>query len=260
MSDDSTAEPLTRRARREAGLAGVTPAEASAAVSTAIDTAPADLRASGPAAAVVDSALDSYAPDSAGGSDEAPAAQARRNPVASVLRAIGTGLMAGLLLLLLAIAALAIVVPAATGSTALTVMTSSMEPVYPPGTMVVVRPTPAADIMPGDVLTYQLHSGEPTLITHRVTQQLLAQDGSYSFITKGDNNPQADPDPVKEVQIKGTVWYAIPYLGWVSQAVTGDGRAMVIPVLVVALFGYAVWMIVSSIRDRARRRRSSASL
>lgn len=35
----------------------------------------------------------------------------------------------------------------------------------------VVRPT-AVEITPGMVLTYQLKSGEPTLVTHRVTQRI----------------------------------------------------------------------------------------
>ncbi len=54
------------------------------------------------------------------------------------------------------------------GATPYTVLTSSMEPEYPPGTLVVVRPVPIEEIGIGDVITYQLESGEPTVVTHRV--------------------------------------------------------------------------------------------
>lgn len=180
-----------------------------------------------------------------------------RSRVREVFGAIGTGLMTGLLIAILGIAALAIVVPAATGSTALTVMTSSMEPGLPPGTMVVVRPTDVSEIVPGDVITYQLSSGEPTLVTHRVTQRLLTADGEPLFITKGDNNPAEDLSPVQPVQVRGTVWYSIPYIGWLTNVITGDIRGLIIPVAAIGLFGYAVWMLISWIRDRARKARAS---
>lgn len=164
------------------------------------------------------------------------------------------GLMLGLLLVVAGIGTLAIIVPAATGSTALTVLTSSMDPALPPGTLVVVRPTEPGAIEPGQVMTYQLHSGEPTLVTHRVTQRLTTTDGAPLFITKGDANANPDPDPVRAVQVRGTVWYAIPALGHVSVLVTGDVRATIVPAVVVGLVAYAAWMIVSGLRDRRRDR------
>ncbi len=169
-----------------------------------------------------------------------------------VWSAIKTGLVGGVLVLLVAIAAAVIVVPALTGSTALTVLTSSMEPSLPPGTMIVVKPTPIDDINPGMVLTYQLVSGEPTLVTHRVVQRQQLADGTPVFITQGDANPQPDPDPVKEVQIKGTVWYAIPYIGWVTTLLTGENRALVVTIVIGLLLAYAAWMAFSGVRERGR--------
>lgn len=151
----------------------------------------------------------------------------------------------------------AIVVPAATGSTALTIQTGSMEPTYPPGTMVVIKPTPAEDLRPGDVVTYQLRSGEATVVTHRITQQLRTAEGNLLFITQGDNNPVADQTPVQPVQVRGKLWYALPWIGWVATYVTGPWRAVVVPVAVGALFAYALWMFLSSARDRRRKRRAA---
>lgn len=165
-----------------------------------------------------------------------------------------TSLMSGLLAVIVGICVLAIVVPAVTGSTALTVLSSSMEPALPPGTMVVVRPTDPNDITPGMVMTYQIASGEPAVATHRVTQSLLTADGERLFITQGDANPSADPNPVREVQIKGTVWYAIPFVGWAALAFQGQQRAIVITLAVIALFGYALWAFISSAIEKSRER------
>lgn len=187
-------------------------------------------------------------------SDASPAEESSAPPRGGMLRTLLNAVAVAVLVGILATGALAIAVPALTGSTALTVLTSSMEPHLPPGTMVVVRPTDPADVEPGMVLTYQLRSGEPTLITHRVTQVLAGADGERRFITKGDNNAEADADPVREVQMRGTVWYAIPWLGWVAIAITGPHRAIMVAVAVLVLFGYAAWAFGSSIIDRVRKR------
>ena len=186
--------------------------------------------------------------------EETPLAETPAKPRGGMLKALLNAVAVAVLVGILATGALAIAVPALTGSTALTVLTSSMEPHLPPGTMVVVRPTDPADVEPGMVLTYQLRSGEPTLITHRVTQVLAGADGERRFITKGDNNAEADADPVREVQMRGTVWYAIPWLGWVAMAITGPHRAIVVAVAVIGLFGYAAWAFGSGIIERVRKR------
>jgi signal peptidase len=183
----------------------------------------------------------------------------RASSVASgVLHSIGVGLSAGLLLVVVALAVALVVVPKVTGSTPLTVLTSSMEPSLPPGTLLVVRPTPVEEIRVGDVMTYQIESGRPEVISHRVTEIVSSSDGTTSFITKGDNNDAPDDEAVLPVQVKGTLWYSVPLLGFVNQAVNGQARAWIVPLLAVALFGYAGYMIVSGLvahRSERRRRR-----
>lgn len=189
-----------------------------------------------------------------GDAQGARSAEPKRGPFASALLAIGSGVMVALLIVIAAIAALAIVVPAVTGARALTVLTSSMEPTLPPGTLIVTRATEIADIEVGDVLTYQLKSGEATLVTHRVMQRLTLADGEVRFITQGDNSPAPDRDPVRPVQVVGTLWYSVPYLGWVPQALNGPTRSWLVPAIVAGLFGYAAWMLGSGLRDRRNGR------
>nr|WP_197981712.1 signal peptidase I [Frigoribacterium sp. CFBP 13712] len=173
-----------------------------------------------------------------------------------MLHSIGVGLSAGLLLVVVALAVLLVIVPKATGSTPLTVLTSSMEPSLPPGTLLVVRPTSTEDVRVGDVMTYQIESGRPEVISHRVIEIVSASDGTTSFVTKGDNNSAADEKAVLPVQVRGTLWYSVPWLGFVNQAVNGQARAWIVPLLAVALFGYAGYMITSGlVAHRAERRR-----
>lgn len=173
----------------------------------------------------------------------------------TLLQYLGAAVSGVLLVIVVALAVILIVVPKMSGGAALTVLTQSMEPDFPPGTLIVIRPTPVADIRIGQVLTYQIESGKPAVISHRVITRTIASDGSTTFITKGDNNDVADPLPVREAQIKGTLWYAVPWLGWVNNAVNAGGRAVFVPIVVGALFLYAAWMVFGAFRDRRKHRR-----
>lgn len=165
-----------------------------------------------------------------------------------------------LLLAFVAFVALAvIVVPLASNSTPYTVLTSSMEPVYPPGTLVVVKPIDADQIKVGDVITYQLASGEKAVVTHRVTAVLQTPGEETTFTTKGDNNDLADANPVQPVQIRGAVWYAVPLIGWVNNVVNGDARSIMVPAVAALLFGYAGWMFTSGLVAKSRDRRRKAA-
>jgi signal peptidase len=169
-------------------------------------------------------------------------------------------LSAVLMVAVAAIAALVIVVPFAVGGSALTVLTNSMAPNLPPGTLVVIRPASVDDIRVGDVITYQIESGKPAVISHRVTTRSVDLSGEVTFITKGDNNAVADPNPIREVQIKGKVWYAIPLLGWVNSLIGGNGtaRGVVAPIIAGLLFAYAAYAFIAWVIALRRRRRHRA--
>ncbi|CAN5456807.1 hypothetical protein BH09ACT4_BH09ACT4_17220 [soil metagenome] len=170
---------------------------------------------------------------------------------------LGLGISGGLLVLVLLLAGMVVLVPAVSGSTPYTILTSSMEPGLPPGTLVIVKPIDVNAIKIGTIVTYQLDSGEPEVVTHRVIeiQGPTLPGAKPSFITKGDANGAPDAKPVMAIQIRGAVWYSVPYIGWVNNVVNGDLRAVVIPIVAGLLFLYAGWMLVSSRIDARRRRR-----
>lgn len=156
----------------------------------------------------------------------------------AVARMVVTWVMGGVLVVAAGVGIVAILVPAVTGATAYTVLSGSMQPSLPPGTLIVVRETRVTDLAPGDVITFQLRSGEPAVVTHRIVEV---------------------PELVRDVQVRGTLWYAVPWVGWLSRVVTGEARALVVPLVAAGLGTYAVWMFVSAARSRRRERAANAA-
>ncbi|WP_230085537.1 MULTISPECIES: signal peptidase I [Arthrobacter] len=170
------------------------------------------------------------------------------------VRTIGRG-MAYVLLLIAALAALVmIVVPMATGSQTYTVLTNSMAPKYAPGTFLVVKPAPFAELQVGDIITYQIESGKPGVVSHRITAVTTEQSGARVLTTKGDNNSLADADPVQEPQVKGKLLYAVPYVGFAANAV-GQGRAIILPTIAVGLIGFGALSMIRGAVEKKRTKR-----
>lgn len=155
------------------------------------------------------------------------------------------GLVVGWLLVAAAagLLVLFVLVPRLVGATPYTVLSGSMEPEFGPGSMVVVKPTPFEEIGMGDVITYQLRSGEPTVVTHRVVG-VDSVNGERVLRTQGDANDAADAEPVQEPQVRGRVWYSAPYIGHLSVALSPEVRAWVARGVGLALVVYAGYVLV----------------
>ena len=168
---------------------------------------------------------------------------------------LGLAVSAVLLILVIALAAVAIVIPKLAGALPMTVLTSSMVPRFPPGTLIVVKPVNPDDLAIGDVATYQMVSGKPGVITHRIIAINLMASGGRTFEFMGDNNGVPDAEPVQEAQIQGKLWYSIPLIGWVNNLVNGANKVWIIPVLAGLLLSYAGYMVVSALAEANRARR-----
>jgi len=174
-----------------------------------------------------------------------------------VLAWLWFGISAGLLAVMLGIGVVAIAVPRLAGAVPLTVLSASMEPSLPAGTMLVVHPL-APDQMHevrlGDVISYQPNPMDPTLVTHRVIGITPVSDGRTLFTVQGDANAQPDP-VVHDYQVRAKLWYSIPGLGWVSDSINGHGnRAWIIPTAAGLLLAYCGYTLVAAVvQSRARR-------
>jgi signal peptidase I len=140
-----------------------------------------------------------------------------------------------------------IVLPAATQGAALTVLTGSMTPQIPVGSVVLVRPVDSRTLKVGDVATYQTAPGKEEFITHRILDIDTSTEPT-SFTFKGDANKGPDIDPVPAGAIRGEVWFHVPYLGAIRNALHGKAGLSLLAMLL--LGGYALVQTIGAVKDR----------
>lgn len=91
------------------------------------------------------------------------------------------------------------------------VLSGSMEPTYHTGSVIYVKTVDASSLEEGTVITYRL-SGS-TIATHRIIE-VVEENGTRLYRTKGDANEFADGSLVDPARIIGTPIISIPFLGF----------------------------------------------
>lgn len=168
-----------------------------------------------------------------------------------------------LLVVAVAFTGATIIVPKFGGAVPVTILSDSMAPSMPLGSLSIIKPSSPldmaeiqtrspekiraasdyADLSVGDVVAYQPDPRNPTLIIHRIVSVSAHANGSFTFTTKGDNNRVADRDTVADFQIRGVVWYHLPPpLGTINTFLNHDPTNHFIAVLIVAGAGY-IWAL-----------------
>ncbi|MDR1157984.1 MAG: signal peptidase I [Oscillospiraceae bacterium] len=94
------------------------------------------------------------------------------------------------------------------------VLSGSMEPAYPVGSVVFTQEIPPEDVAPGDVITYYSRNLEE-LVTHRVVSIEPMGPSDFVYVTKGDANDRADSERSYSWDLLGVVRFQIPFLGYV---------------------------------------------
>ncbi|HWK91759.1 MAG TPA: signal peptidase I [Luteimicrobium sp.] len=179
----------------------------------------------------------------------APGAEPEEHSKHPVLSGLWTGFSYGLLTLVLVMAALLIVVPQLAGGIPLTILSGSMEPNLPVGSLAVVVPVEPEDVRIGQVVTYLPNPDDPTPITHRVTAITHRADGGLTFTFQGDAN--AAPDrPVQDYQVRAKVLYAVPWLGHLNNAVNGEHKHVALYVVAGGMFVWAGSLYWRAARNR----------
>lgn len=112
---------------------------------------------------------------------------------------------------ILLILVLLLFVPNFVGFKTFSVISGSMEPDIPVGSLVYTKSVKFEDIEIGDVISYKL--SEDTMVTHRVNS-INAENNT--LITKGDANDDVDGSEVQKSQIVGKVILTVPYLGYMA--------------------------------------------
>jgi len=118
-----------------------------------------------------------------------------------------------------------------------TIISPSMEPAVKVYDVVVdMNVFKESDIEKGDIITFISNSNvsKGLTVTHRVIDVVKNQDGSLSYITKGDNNQKSDQAPVNFKDVIGKVLFKIPQLGRV-QFLLADKFGWIMVILLPAL-------------------------
>ena len=123
----------------------------------------------------------------------------------------------GVLILMAVLAlCLALTLPRFLGYGIYNVVSGSMEPVYPVGSMIYVKAAQPQEVEVGDPITFYLDEG--LVATHRVIE--VNREEQY-FRTKGDANNAEDGSPVLYANLIGKPMFCVPQLGnlshWISQ-------------------------------------------
>ena len=93
------------------------------------------------------------------------------------------------------------------------VLTTSMESVYPRGSLIIIKQTDPSELLAGDDIAFTNANND--LITHRIIEIAENHEGSgkRAFVTKGVDNAVADKDAVLATNVVGKVVKGIPGLG-----------------------------------------------
>lgn len=102
------------------------------------------------------------------------------------------------------------------------VASPSMKSVFDVGSVLVVEKIKTGDVpervREGDVIQY---SNGKISIVHRVMEVRADSGGGVYYITKGDDNPVSDVNPVYPSQVIGIAKFAVPYAGYPAVWLTG---------------------------------------
>lgn len=115
------------------------------------------------------------------------------------------------------------------------ILTGSMEPAIPTGSVIYVKSADIEDIQEGDVITFRLGSGNANTATHRVVEVL--EDGVK---TKGDANTNIDATIVDENRLLGEVVYTLPFCGYFLMLI-GNPIGIMTFVTLLCISGFCAW-------------------
>ncbi|MBQ6621408.1 MAG: signal peptidase I [Mogibacterium sp.] len=166
----------------------------------------------------------------------------KRTPLAAVLNGVGT-----LIMILSIVICLALALPRLAGYQTYVVVSGSMEPAIPVGSMLYVKACDPATLTEGDVVMFygNLQQGVP--ITHRVVEN-HPEDGE--LVTKGDANDKNDLAPARYENVIGKVRLYVPELGYIASPLAMTTGKIAMAAIILA--GY----LLTEIASRVNRRRA----
>lgn len=126
------------------------------------------------------------------------------------------------------------------------VMSGSMTPVYPKGSLVVVKLTEPENIKVGDDITFYNPGSAQEIWTHRVTQVITDYgNNGICFKTQGVANPNEDPFVTLGGNVVGVVNFSVPYAGYALDYIQ---KNILISVVIILLSITLIKLIITLIK------------
>lgn len=152
----------------------------------------------------------------------------KKSPVAAVCSALGT-----VLLIILVVACLPLTLPKVFGYHIYTVISGSMEPEIPIGSLVYVKNLPPEEVQADEIIAFYGAMDDGAIITHRVVSNSKIMG---EFITKGDANKTKDMNPIPYNNYIGKMVLSIPKAGGMVQTLaTMQGKIAAASVIGLAM-------------------------
>lgn len=151
-----------------------------------------------------------------------------------------------------------LLVPTLLGYQRYVIVSNSMSGLFERGAVVFSKPQPVSELGVGDVITYRppAATGINHLVTHRVSDRTVNEDGSIMFRTKGDANPGKDPWTFTLVnQEQNVMEFSVPVVGYALIALSNQQvRLALITVPAVVIAAMALYELIGEpLRNRRRR-------
>lgn len=138
------------------------------------------------------------------------------------------------------------------------VLSGSMEPELPVGSLIYVKPVDPTEVHVGDAITFRLESG--TLVTHEV-YEIDAE--THEFRTHGianvDSQGNISPDaaPVPWSSLVGSVVACVPLLGYINVFITQPPGIFVVVTGVAVVIGVSIVLELVDMGKREKRKAAS---
>ena len=157
-----------------------------------------------------------------------------------LLIAVGT-----IFMVVVVAACLSLVIPKLAGYDTYVVVSGSMEPSIPVGSIVYSEPVDPELLRAGDVIVFSDKTRSEAPITHRVVSN---NPFTGTIITKGDANANRDTNPVSYDNVIGSVKTHVPRVGFTAAMFTSPlGK------LVAGLFMLEAWLLIEVGRRLKKR-------
>ena len=137
------------------------------------------------------------------------------------------------------------------------VLTGSMEPTYPVGSLIYVKDVDARTLRVNDVITFSL---SPNVVaTHRIVELVPDETNPTVtlFRTKGDANNDVDQSLVAERNIIGKVSFCVPVLGYMASYIQEPPGIYVAILVCLVMIGFVIY--TDSLGDNGKQQKQQAA-